>query len=74
MLMMLNYFNKYYTLIQDSRQLQLDGEVCLFLRKTPSQIAELEKNGFLSYEEKVFIWAFVQWRTEFQLEHHVSLF
>ncbi|MBO5180107.1 MAG: hypothetical protein J6B87_07185 [Clostridia bacterium] len=44
------------------------------LRKTPSQIAQLEKDGLLSYEEKIFLWAFSRWRTEFQLEHHVSLF
>ena len=72
--MILNYFNKFYELIKDNASLQLDGELCLALRKTPSQIAKLEKDGFLSYEEKIFLWAFLRWRTEFQLEHHVSLF
>lgn len=72
--MITNYFNKYYDLIDNSRQLQLDGELCLFLRKTPSEIAELEENGKLSYNEKMFIWAFIQWRTNFQLEYHTSLF
>lgn len=72
--MILNYFNKFYGLIKDNASLQLDGELCLALRKTPSQIAKLEKDGFLSYEEKIFLWAFLRWRTEFQLEHHVSLF
>ena len=67
-------FNEYYELIKENSSLQLDGELCLALRKTPSQIAQLEKDGFLSYEEKIFLWAFLRWRMEFQLEHHVSLF
>lgn len=54
--------------------MQLDGELCLFLRKTPSQVAELEDQGYLSYEEKMFLWAFIRYRQEFQLENHVSLF
>ncbi|MBR1611469.1 MAG: hypothetical protein IJ672_08335 [Methanobrevibacter sp.] len=52
----------------------MDGEVCLALRKTPSQIYQLEKQGLLSYEEKVFLWAFCRWRTNFQLKNHTSLF
>lgn len=67
-------FNEYYELIKNNSSLQLDGELCLALRKTPSQIAQLEKEGLLSYEEKIFLWAFIRWRTEFQLENHVSLF
>ena len=67
-------FNEYYELIKENSSLQLDGELCLALRKTPSQIAQLEKDGFLSYEEKIFLWAFLRWRMEFQLENHVSLF
>lgn len=67
-------FNEYYELIKENSSLQLDGELCLALRKTPSEIAQLEKEGLLSYEEKIFLWAFLRWRMEFQLEHHVSLF
>ena len=67
-------FNEYYELIKENSSLQLDGELCLALRKTPSQITQLEKEGLLSYEEKIFLWAFLRWRMEFQLEHHVSLF
>ena len=67
-------FNEYYNLIKESPTLQLDGELCLFLKKTPSQIRKLEDDGYLSYDEKMFLWAFIRWRTEFQLEHHVSLF
>lgn len=68
------YFNEYYEMIKDSASLQLDGELCLFLRKTPSQVAELEDQGYLSYEEKMFIWAFIRYRQEFQLENHTTLF
>lgn len=67
-------FNDYYQLIKENPGLQLDGELCLALRKTPSQIRELEDKGYLSYEEKIFLWSFLRWRTEFQLENHVSLF
>ena len=72
--MILLCFNEYYELIKENSSLQLDGELCLALRKTPSEIAQLEKDGLLSYEEKIFLWAFLRWRMEFQLEHHVSLF
>lgn len=68
------YFSDYCEMIKENASLQLDGELCLFLRKTPSQIAELEDQGYLSYEEKMFLWAFIRYRQEFQLEHHVSLF
>ena len=60
-------FNEYYELIKENSSLQLDGELCLALRKTPSQIAQLEKEGLLSYEEKIFLWAFLRWRMEVQL-------
>ena len=70
----MKYFNNYLHKIRDNRQLQLDGELCLLLGKTPTEITKLEEDGFLSYEEKLFLYAFIQWRTEFQLEHHVSLF
>ena len=72
--MILHYFNEYYDMIEESSILQMDGEVCLALRKTPSQIYQLEKEGLLSYEEKVFLWAFCRWRMNFQLKNHVSLF
>ena len=51
----------------------MDGELCFMLDKTPSQIYELEEEGYLSYEEKVFLWAFSSWRTNFCLENRVSL-
>lgn len=72
--MIRHYFNEYYELIEENAILQMDGEVCLALRKTPSQIYQLEEQGLLSYEEKMFLWAFTRWRTNFQLENHTSLF
>ena len=61
-------------MIEDNPVLQMDGEVCLALRKTPSQVYQLEEEGLLSYEEKMFLWAFCRWRTNFQLKNHTSLF
>ena len=51
----------------------MDGAICKLLSKTPSQIFDLEKKGFLSYEEKIFLWAYSRWETNFCLEHRVSL-
>ena len=51
----------------------MDGAVCKILWKTPSQIREIEDNGFLSYEEKIFLWAYTRWETNFCLENRVSL-
>ena len=73
-LIQLKTFNNYYEQIEDSRQLQLDGELCLALRRTPSEIGELESTGKLSYDEKMFLYAFLQWRTEFCLKNNVHLF
>ena len=67
-------FNNYHDLIENNRQLQLDGELCLMLRRTPSEIAALEESGELTYDEKMFLYAFLQWRTEFALENNVHLF
>lgn len=72
--MTVRFFSKYYTLIKENRQLQIDGELCLALRKTPSQLAKLEDDGYLSHKEKLFLFAFIHWRTEFQLENHTTLF
>ena len=68
-----HFFNEMYDLIEDSSVLQMDGALCKILSKTPSQIYELEKNGFLSYEEKLFLWAYERWEIQFSLENRVSL-
>lgn len=44
------------------------------LRRTPSEIAILESDGLLSYDEKMFLYAYIQWRTEFCLKNNVTLF
>lgn len=72
--MIQNYFNEYYDLIEDSAILQMDGAICKLLSKTPSQIYDLEKKGFLSYEEKLFLWAYSRWEMNFCLKNRVSLF
>ena len=72
--MIQNYFNEYYDMIDDSTIMQMDGAICKLLSKTPSQIYDLEKNGFLSYEEKIFLWAYARWEMNFCLEHRVNLF
>ena len=61
-------------MIEDSSILQMDGAICKLLSKTPSQIYELEKNGKLSYEEKMFLWAYSRWETNFALKNNISLF
>ena len=62
-----------YDLIEESSVLQMDGAICKLLSKTPSQIRHLEDEGFLSYEEKIFLWAYVRWEMNFSLKHRVSL-
>ena len=69
-----HYFNEFYELIEDSSVLQADGATCKLLGKTPSQIRKLEEDGFLSYEEKIFLWAYQRWEMNFCLENRVSLF
>ena len=41
--------------------------------KLSEMIREIEDNGFLSYEEKIFLWAYTRWETNFCLENRVSL-
>ena len=72
--MILHYFNDYFDLIEDNAILQMDGAICKLLSKTPSQIRKLEEDGFLSYEEKVFLWSYSRWETKFCLENSISLF
>ena len=73
-LIILLYFNEYYDLIDDSAVLQMDGALCKMLSKTPSQLRKLEEDGFLSYEEKIFLWSYTRWEMNFCLENRVSLF
>ncbi len=60
-------------MIEDSSTLQMDGALCKLLGKTPEEIYQLEENELLSYESKVFLWAYSRWETNFCLENRVSL-
>ena len=50
--------------IDISGELQVDYLVCKFLQKTPAEIRELEKQGLLTFEQKVFIAAGIAWERE----------
>lgn len=50
--------------IEESPQLQLDFLICEFLRKTPAEVRELEKEGLLTFEQKIFIQAGIIWEKE----------
>ena len=50
--------------IAKSGELQVDYLLCKFLQKTPSELRELEKNGLLTFEQKVFIAAGIAWEQE----------
>lgn len=53
--------------IEKSGELQVDFLVCEFLRKTPAEVRELEKQGLLTFEQKVFIAAGISWRQSKQI-------
>ena len=48
--------------IENSPQLQLDFLICEFLRKTPAEVRELEREGLLTFEQKIFIQAGIMWK------------
>lgn len=50
--------------IAKSGELQVDYLVCKFLQKTPAEIRELEKEGLLTFEQKIFIAAGISWEQE----------
>ena len=50
--------------IYNSPQLQLDFLICDFLHKTPAEVRELEKEGLLTFEQKIFIQAGILWKQE----------
>lgn len=50
--------------IANSGELQVDYLVCKFLRKTPAEVRELEIQGLLTFEQKVFIAAGIAWDNE----------
>ena len=50
--------------IAKSGELQVDYLICKFLQKTPAEIRELEKQGLLTFEQKIFIAAGISWDME----------
>ena len=50
--------------IENSPQLQLDFLMCDFLHKTPGEVRELEVEGLLTLEQKIFIQAGIMWKRE----------
>lgn len=50
--------------IENSPQLQLDFMICKFLHKTPAEVRELEKEGLLTFEQKIFIQAGIVWERQ----------
>ena len=60
--MTLRYLKNFKTSIENSIELQLDFLMCEFLRKTPAEIRELEKQGLLTFEQKIFIQAGIIWK------------
>lgn len=47
--------------IEKSPQLQLDYMICKFLHKTPAEVRELEREGLLTFEQKIFLQAGMVW-------------
>lgn len=62
--MILKSLKNFKDSIEKSPALQLDFIVCEFLRKTPMEVYELEKQGLLTLEQKIFIQAGVMWKRE----------
>lgn len=60
--MILKYLKNFKTSIENSAELQLDFLVCEFLHKTPAEVRELEKQGLLTFEQKIFIQAGIIWK------------
>lgn len=60
--MILRFLKNFKTSIEKSPELQLDFLVCEFLHKTPAEVRELEKQGLLTFEQKIFIQAGIIWK------------
>ena len=60
--MIVKYLKNFKTSIEKSPELQLDFLICEFLRKTPAEVRELEKEGLLTFEQKIFIQAGIIWK------------
>lgn len=64
MSMIVEFSTIFKTKINDSPELQLDFLLCQMLRKTPGEIMDLEAQGLLTFEQKVFLQAGIIWSLE----------
>lgn len=65
--MIVAFLKTFKNSIEKSGELQVDFLVCEFLRKTPAEVRELEKQGLLTFEQKVFIAAGISWKKSQQI-------
>ena len=68
MLTILQDSTTFKTKIEKSPELQADFLLCALLHRTPGEILELEKEGLLTVEQKMFLQAGIIW----QLENHIG--
>lgn len=54
--------------IEKSPELQADFLLCMMLHRTPGEILELEKEGLLTFEQRMFLQAGLIWK----LENHIG--
>ena len=50
--------------IDKSGEMQLEFLLCQMLGRTPAEIRELERQGLLTFEQKLFIQAGIIWKRE----------
>ena len=62
--MIVKFLTNFKNSIENSVQLQLDFLICEFLHRTPAEVRELEKNGLLTFEQKIFIQAGIIWKNQ----------
>lgn len=62
--MIVKFLKNFKNRIDKSPQLQLDFLICEFLHKTPAEVQELEQEGLLTFEQKIFIQAGILWKKE----------
>ena len=61
---MLKFLKNFKNSLYKSPELQLDFLICEFLHKTPAEVRELERQGLLTFEQKLFIQAGIIWKRE----------
>lgn len=62
------YSKTFKNSIEHSSELQIDFLLCEFLHKTPGEVMELERQGLLTFEQKMFLYAGIMWK----IENHIG--